>query len=227
MATDITALQSSILALIQNGSDSIDALGQLLSPISEYITNQQFVSGLNQVVTAVLQNRDGGSSFDVEDLKLLSTDLGAISSVLSGILIMFGSIPSIQFNFNSTACQDLIFKVFAYIFLMVIPQQIGSTWSVADKTTVVQLTFTIYQLIISSGVAEELWLDIEAYFIKKGWCGCICKGATVTTASARMAVFNKNIPKIKIEISSNMNRIKDFNRLKSTIKSLEAKMDTK
>ena len=137
MSNDISDLKNSIMALIANNDYTLDDL------------NASLMSGIIGIVKELTKDRDASGNFDVNDLKLLGSDMLAISSLINSVLLVIGSIPEIKLQYSAGATEELVFKTVAFIFLVVIPKETGHPWDTSQKEQVVDLVLSIYNVIKS------------------------------------------------------------------------------
>jgi hypothetical protein len=223
-STDIQTLETQILNVIQDDSYDVQNLMQLLMPITDYLNDPQFTSSLSEIVTIITTDRDGSGSFDIQDLTLLGSDFTAITSLVSAFALLLGSIPSINIQYSAGTTEQLVFKILAYIFLVVVPKQTGNPLSLTEKQSIVTIAVNIYGLIESSQLAQDLFTKILAYFKSKGMC--LCCTSTSSQAQAQAVVASK-MPQCKALLVHSMNNIRDKRVMQTKIRSLERKVNKK
>ena len=214
-ASNPQELKDSIMNIIQDDNYDINDLKGILDPITKYTENQNFVNNLKQIINVILEDRDGNNKFTVNDLKLLGKDMFAISTILSGLVLVIGAIPQLKLKYNKGATEELIFKLLAYIFIVIVPKEIGHSWTLEEKKKVVDSTIHVYQLILSSRVTKDIIKNVVKWFKNKGWCKCIG-----SSEEAKQQVVDKHMPEIKASISTYVQREKTVNGMQSEIDDL-------
>lgn len=217
----IDQLKTSIMSVIQNDNFDLKTLETILTPLPLYTSNQLFMENIGEIVSIVTQNRDGNDKFDVNDLKLLSQDVGAITSLITAILLVIGCIPDLKLQYAADATEELVFKVLAYVFLVIVPEKTGSNWSLDDKSKIVDITLAIYELIKSSQMVKDLLAKVVAWLKSKIFCACAHKQVQ------RELVLQDKLPKLKTNLLHSMNNVRDKSDLQSRINALEAKLEAK
>ena len=220
MSNDISDLKNSIMALIANNDYTLDDLNAFLDPISKYVNNQSLMSGIIGIVKELTKDRDASGNFDVNDLKLLGSDMLAISSLINSVLLVIGSIPEIKLQYSAGATEELVFKTVAFIFLVVIPKETGHPWDTSQKEQVVDLVLSIYNVIKSSEMVEALLGKIAELFKRKGWCKCL-----FATPTNNQEVVDNNLPKACAELAVSVQRITTSSRMQRELKALRSEVE--
>ena len=198
-------LKASIMKVVRKNDYELEVLIELLDPIGEYITNPLFVSNLRKIVNTILEDRDGNNKFTLDDLELLGKDPIAITSLISTLLLVIGTIPQVKLKYNADATEELIFKVMAYVFLVIVPKEIGKPWSREDKNAILDVTINIYQLAVSSQMTKDILATIVGWFKKKGLCKCMSASAEEHHA----AVVEKHLPQLQYQLANSIQNNKD------------------
>lgn len=221
----IQKLKKSIMSIISDNSYDLKDLKVLLDPTKIYIDNLTFVNQLRDIVEVILTDRDGNNKFTIKDLELLGDDIIAITSLVSGILLIIEAIPNINLRYDAGVTEELIFRVFAYVFLVIIPKETKKPWDLKEKEKVVELSVSIYQIIISSRVTQDAFEKIAEWFKKKGWCKCL----SASTQQIKEEAVEKHLPRIKADIQSSVQKNKDkakmmheISKLKKQVKKLKS-----
>jgi len=221
MSNSTDDLKSSIMALIASNDYSINDLNAFLDPISKYINTPDLMSGINGIVEEITKDRDGNGQFNIEDLKLLGTDMLGITSLINSVLLVIGSIPEIKLQYSAGATEEIVFKTLAFIFLVVIPKQTGKPWTAAEKEQVVDLVLAMYNVIKSSQVVQALLQKIATYFKSKGWCKCMFG----EPATSNQDVVDNHLPQARAELSDHIHRIKTASRTQRELQSLRSEVE--
>jgi gas vesicle protein len=172
------------------------------------------------VIQVILKDRDGNNHFDVEDLKILKGDIIAITSIVSGLLLVIGSIPELKLKYVSGVTEEIIFKLLVYIFVVIIPTETGNPWTYEEKEKVVELMITLHQVILSSNVVKELVEKIASWFKKK-----VCPLCIGGNEERKQTVVDKHLPRIKAEIYTNVEKNRDHNKLQKEISDLRHQIE--
>lgn len=213
--TTLENLKSKILILIKDNNYDIEDLKSALDPVGDYITNPIFKNNIVSVVDIITKDRDGNNKFTIEDMKLIGNDFQAISGLVSAILLIVTAIPTIKFQYEAGATEELIFKLLSYIFLVVVPKQTGSPLSYDDKVAILDVVMSIYGFIKASQFTKDLVAKIVSWFKSKGMCNCTSK------AEVNDAIVESKMPKIKMELTGAMNNVRDKSAMMDEIKSLK------
>lgn len=219
--TRIHELKKSILDVIQDNNYDIEDLNKFLEPVSNYVANQIFIENLREIISVILEDRDGNNTFTIKDLELLGKDIIGITSIVSGLLLIIGLIPELKLQYDAGFTEEILFKLFSYIFLVIVPKETGHPWTFEEKEAVVRLIVTIYQLIMSSQVTKDLISKIAEWFKKKGWCQCL---SNTNTEEEKIQVVQKHMPLIKAEIRSRVQFTKTHNRMQDEIEELKKQL---
>ena len=179
--TSIDTLKSRILNVIQNDNFSVQDLEKVLDPVGSFFTNPSFYSNVLDVVNIITKDRNGDNQFNMDDLTLLGNDMNAIMSLVGAIMLLLSTIPTVKIQYNKDATEELVFKVLSYIFLALVPKQIGKPLSLEEKTNILNIALSIYQIAKSSQVINDLIDKITAWFKSKGLCNCTTSADHVDT----------------------------------------------
>jgi hypothetical protein len=221
MSNSTDDLKSSIMALIANNDYSLNDLNAFLDPISKYVNDPNLMSGINGIVEEITKDRDGNGQFNIDDLKLLGSDMLGITSLVNSVLLVIGSIPEIKLQYSAGATEEIVFKALAFIFLVVVPKQTGHPWDAAEKEQVVDLVLAIYNVVKSSQIVQALIQKIAAYFKSKGWCKCMF-GEPATT---NQDVIDNHLPQARAELSYHVQRIKTASRTQRELHALRSEVE--
>lgn len=219
--TSVNDLKTKILKLIKDNNYDVEDLKNVLEPISNYVNNPSFKNNIKTIVDIITKDRDGNNKFTLEDLKLISSDFQAISGLLSAIVLLLSSIPSLKFKYEQGTTEELIFKILAYIFIVVVPKQTGFPLSYEDKVTILDVVMSIYGFIQASQFTQQLVAKILAWFKSKGMCQC------ASQAEINDAVVESKLPKIKMKLVGAINNVRDKSAMMSEIKILKRKLKKK
>lgn len=219
-ANNLITLKSEILTIINGNKWDINKFNEFLGPVKIYIDSPTFILNLQKVIDIILEDRDGNNKFTIDDLKLLQNDILGITSLVNNVLLVIGSIPELKLKYEINNTEQTVFKVFAYIFLIAIPDQTGKSWSAEEKETIVDLTLAIYSILSASQVMKDLVKKISNWFKKKGLCQCI------SITKNKQDIVNQRMPKLNAELRTVVQRNKDLRSLKDEVNMLRGKLDS-
>lgn len=210
----LETLKENIMKVIGDNEYKLEDLQNVLSPIAIYTENPVFKNSIDEIVLILTKDRDGNNVFTIEDLKLLGNDFMGISSLITAILLLVGSIPNIKLEYKPEETEEIIFKLLAYIFLVVVPKQTGNPWSYEQKEQVVSISLTVYNMIKSSQLVNDLVNKVKNWLKEKGFCKCLSKEAAV----------DSKLPQVKFELQAAMNNVHDKALMLSEIKELKSRL---
>jgi hypothetical protein len=175
---DIAELKVAILDAIKEDNYDFNTLMNLFSPINEYVTNQTFTSSLTEIVNILKQDRDNNSKFTIDDLKLIKNDLSSIISLVNYLLLLVGSLSTTKLKYNAKTTEMLIFKLLSYVFLVVVPKTSQTILTLEDKSTMLELILSIYKIMLSTKMAQDLISKVNAWFGNGGcFSSCSCNNS--------------------------------------------------
>jgi hypothetical protein len=161
----IKTLKSADIATIINGSNyDVRDLLQILYPISQYFKDDDFVDNLKEIIQIIITDRDNNQIFTMDDLKLLGKNLSAITSLVTSILLLLTNLSGAKYKQNIT--EEIILKILAYIFLIIIPKETNTVLSTDDKNTVLNIMLLIYNSIKSSQIIQNAANNIASWLNK-------------------------------------------------------------
>lgn len=211
-------LKTKIMDLIQDNHYSWDDLKQILTPISIYVDNPAFRQNVNQIVKVLTKDRDGNNVFSIDDLKLLSKDVIGVTTLSTAVLLIMAGIPQMKIEYSPQETEELLFKLLAYLFLVIIPKETGNPWSLEEKEAVLDLSLLIYNLIKSSQFVEQTVAKIQAWFQKKGWCKCMCGEPD------KAQVVEDHLPAVQEELTAVVENIQEKKALMNRVAELETQV---
>ena len=214
MSTNIYKLRDSILELIKDNDYDFDDLKSFIKPVDEFTKSSSFVRYIFQIVEEFIRDRDGNNVFNVYDLELLGTDIIGISTIVSSILLIINAIPQFNLEYSRGDTEEIIFKVLAYVFLVVVPKETGNPWDNREKAAVVNLVLAIYQVILSSQMAKNLVDKITKWFKSKGWCKCLFD-------DNKEDVVDEHLPELKVQLRHIIQKNRETVKLKNEVKFLK------
>lgn len=182
---------------------SINEIKKILFPINKYVNNVTFASNLQQIINALLKDRNGDGKFTVDDLKLLSEDIVSLTLLIKSVILVIASAPSVKIKYSPDNSEVAVSKLLAYAVLVLIPEQTKIKWSKEEKEQIVQLIVLIYELIMSSKMVEHIFEKISTWFKKKGYCGCV-------SAETNSDIVDKHLPLATTKLTQKMLENKDI-----------------
>jgi len=201
--SELNTLKTQILSLIQDEKYDPEDLKKILYPVSSFLNNPLFAENLQQIVDIITTDRNGDKKFTIDDLKIISRDVMAVTSLLSCLLIVIQAIPELKLKYDSGATEEIIFKLLTYIFLVVIPKQTNQNWTLEEKIQIVNLSISMYQLIKSTGIVQDLCKKFYDLLKTKVFtCACL-------SSQEPEVKIAKHIPKAKFDLITHMNNVKD------------------
>ena len=209
---EIAVLKKSLNDIIEKSNCTFADIVNVLEPFAEYISNTQFTDNMEQLINIIIIDRNHDNKISFDDIKLLSSDISAVTSIISCTLAIIASLPNVTITKNSGFAQDILFKILTYIFLVILPQKINLNWSIDEKKTIINVILSIYNLFITSGLAKDLINKIKQLFIKKGWCKCIC-----TTETDKQEVLDRHLPSMMLELGTNLATFRSMSTLRHNI----------
>ena len=218
MSLNILELKESIMSTIKDNEYSIDDLKDFLGPIMAYIDAPIFVMYLKEVVEEILRDRDGSGHFNLDDLRVLKDDILGITTLVNAILLVVGAVPEFKLKYEAGVTEELIFKILAYIFLLVVPKETGHPWSLGEKEKVVDLILSLYNVIRSSQTTKDILEKIAQWFQKKGYCKCLSDEET------NEEIVEEHMPEIKANLGSSLQKCKDITRMDKELQQLRAEI---
>jgi len=208
---EINDLKTKIEVLIKDNNFDIEKLRLILHPISLYVTNPVFVHNINEIVDIIIVDRNGDHQFNIADLQILSKDPIAIMSLVSAVMLIVSAIPTTKLQYNQGATEELIFKLLAYIFLVIVPSKIATPLTLEEKDAILNLTLVTYETLKSSQMVQNIISEVIAKMKSKGWCNCL-----IGPTDANQDKLDKHLPMAKLNLSQSVNNI----RIKSQLNNL-------
>ena len=220
MNTGITLTQK-ILHVINDDSYTIVELIKILEGISTFTSNSSFKTNLDQIIEIIITDRDGNYKFDINDIKILTTSISAMTLLVNAILLFMIAVYETKIEINSKNAEEFVFKLLAYIFLILVPQKTGTKWTHEERRAIVTAVVDISTFIKSSQIAQKLFLDIKKLFKTNTWC--TCSSASID----KQQIVNTQIKPIRNELQYSMVDIRFKSDLQNSITNLEQKINNK
>ena len=214
--SNLDELKENIMKVIKDNEYNLEDLKEVLSPISIYTENSTFKNNIDDIIAVVTKDRDGNQKFTLDDLKLLGNDILGITSLITAVLLLIGSVPQVKLNYSADETEEIIFKLLAYLFLVVIPKQTGNPWSFEEKEQVLGVALLVYNMIKSSQIVQDLVNKVKKWLQAKGWCKCL--------HSAENAALDEKLPGIKLDLQAAMENVRDKEMLMAEIRLLKSRM---
>jgi len=204
--TDIIKLKDSILDAIKDDNYDFATLKAVLSPLDRFLDNTSFVSALGELINTLCLDRDGDNSFSFSDLKLLKDDISSIISLVNSVLLLMSTIPDTKLKYDSGATEIIIFKVLAYIFLVVVPKQTGQVLTFNDKDDILKIVMSVYKIILSTKMTQDLIEKINNWFKTSKCFGC-CS----SQVENKQDVIESMVPVVNKELARNLQKVRELN----------------
>jgi len=213
---DIDELRTNIINLIVNAdgcnNDNLSDLELVLTPASDYFGNDYFSKRIKSLIAIMTTDRNNNGSFDMEDIKMLGQNISAVSALVFSFLLTLNGIPDMQFKYKSDITEKIIFKIFAYIFLIIIPNETGMRLTNDDKIAVVDITLVIYNTVKSSELAANAADNIAKWLRANGLCSCIV-GSLPAQERKELVIKNK-LAKYRVLLQSHVDNDRRYKMLK-------------
>lgn len=209
----IQELKDSVLELVSENDYDIKDIYNLIDPAIEYIDNDFFVSHVKQLVSIFLVDRNKDNKFSLDDIKCMSKDILSITSLVTGIVLLLGSLPTFKLKYNGEATEEIIFKILVYIFLVMIPVETGKKWNYEEKESLLNQILVIYQLIMSAQITQNVLDTVIRWFKQKGFCKCL----TDDKIGYRHRVIERKFPIVKEEIKCHVNKLRETRELQNQV----------
>ena len=218
--SNLDELKTKILEIVKDNHYSWDDIKLILSPISIYVDNPSFKQNIDQVVHILTKDRDGNNVFSIDDIKLLSKDMNAITSLVTALFLIMAGIPQMKLEYSPDETEELVFKLLAYLFLVVIPKETRMELSYEDKESVIDLSLLIYNFVKSSQVVQQLVAKVQAWFQRKGWCKCLFGEVP------KSEVVDEHLPEVHQDLTNAVNNLREKGALMREIRELKAQLDS-
>lgn len=215
MSLDLLKLKNEIMELIKDDEYDLNDLKIFLGSMTKFTENTAFINNITLVTNELTKDRDGDNTFTIQDIKLLTNDIASITILVNGVLLAINALPDIKIKYNKGVTEELIFKIFVYIFLVIIPKQTGKRWEETEKEHVVDSLLLTYQLIISSQIIYDIANEVVSWF-KDGNCKCVC-----SNVNDKQDVFDDRIVKINYDLNNNIQKNKNITKMDSDIQILK------
>lgn len=217
---DTSNFKDSIMKIISRDEFSIVDLKNFLTPIALCVDSPIFAHNIAGIVNILISDRNKDHKFDIQDLQMLGSDIIGITSLTTSVLLVIGSIPQFKLVYDSGATEELVLKLLAYIFLVIIPQKTNQKWNLEEKESIVDLTILMYQLIKTSDMTRSLVSKIRKWFKSKKLCDCF-----TSKADAKEDVLEKRLPKTNMHLSHAISCSNNNIRLQQQITNLERRIN--
>lgn len=157
-------LQKQIKSLINGDNFCVYYLNLLLIPASTYIEDDIFFYHINHVSNIIIGNRHSNNL--IRNLEILSDNNFAVTALGRIIVIIMSISPSVKFRFNT---EEIMFKIIAYIFLILIPKKIDNVFSREDNNKIINILFDIHNTSEFMGIVPITTSNIlkKKKFLKK------------------------------------------------------------
>lgn len=198
---NVNDLKNTLNNLIDNSKGEVKDILNILYPISDYVNNSLFVENLDEIIKIIITDRNNDQVFTFEDVKLIGSDMVAISSLMNCVLTLIACLPTVNISKdNGDIIPILAFKIFTYVFLVLIPNKTKMDWTNEQKKAIVNIVLSIYNMLEMSGVIKNTIKKIRELFVRKGWCKCIC----TQSEEVKQQVLEKELPILKTNLDSHL-----------------------
>jgi hypothetical protein len=196
--SDIEKLKQSLFTIVEKSECNFSDIVNILEPFADYISNSQFGENMHKILEIILMYNSEAHPFSFSDIQLLSSDIAALTSLLNCTLAVIASLPEVTLTSTCKFTQDMLFKILTYVFLVLLPSKLNLSWSIQQKTTIINMVLSVYNMFVSSGLAKSILDKIHKLFVQKGWCKCICKGED------KVKVLEKNFPVLALDLNKSL-----------------------
>lgn len=203
-------LYSQLQKLVSTDGYSVSDFMDILEPIDLYTNNPAFDSGIQTIVSSLVKDRDGDSKFTVNDLKILSSDIPAMTSLISSLILTLSSVPELHIkDLSEQDVAEILFKTLVYVFLVVVPKQTGIKFTAEERSALLDLCVVIWNLALSSKALKNILKFIKKQASKL--CACL------------RAQFNpsEEISANSAELSAHVEKARHISTLEERIRVLE------
>lgn len=181
-----STLPMQLQELISQPNINATVLQNLLSPAPVYLNNPTVMQHLTDIFNIITADRNNNQKFDLEDLKLLGTNMSAIISLVTAIVLLLFSLPSIKIEYKEQDTETFIYKILVYIFVVILPQKVNMQFTPEQMTQILTVCNMIYSFLIESGVLAKI-IDKVATWVKKEVTVCwACIQNDVSALEKRM-----------------------------------------
>ena len=200
MSQSTADLQNEIIELVSGNRYSLAQLIQILKPVGSFVNDEKFISNVTDLVTAIIKDRNGDNKFTVDDLELLSHDYLAIANLATSLILIIGALPNVNLQYQQGTTEEVLFKLLVYVFLVIIPEEVGIDWTVDEKIMVVKYAMAMYNVILSSKITQEIITTVVNWFKSKGLCKC-CSVQPNTEE-----IMDKHLSPLKVQLQSQIGK---------------------
>lgn len=194
-------LKNKINSITINPNYSTEVLVDALEPISVYTKNEVFITNINDVVDIVTRDRNGDDNFDFHDIELLCRDVECIKTLIQTIVLIIKSIPNVNHKYTENETEMLIYKLFIYIFLVLVPKKTGYKYSEDELKIVTSLCGNVYALSMSTKIVKSIYGKIGKFVKSSGICSCFSKD--------NLDMIDDELANTKFNLVSTYNMLRD------------------
>jgi hypothetical protein len=210
------SIKNTILELIKDENYDVKDLTTVLDSVNSYISDPNFITNINQIVNILTVDRDGSQTFTMDDIKILSKDPLALMSLVTITVSTICSIPSLKIKYDENLSELLVFELFAYLFLVVLPKEAKIKWSYNDKVQIINIATVIVAQVKSSDTLKQIFSDVISWFKINVKCSCLGKNQPTTKE-----ILNKKLIHHKLIIQNAIDNEREKNSLKRDLNLLK------
>lgn len=217
----IDKIKDVILNLFK-GEEELDPkqINDYFQPLSNNIDNIFVKDNILSVIDIIVRDRNGNNVFDLEDLHHLTHDFTGVMALVKAILLVIGTIADFNLKYHQGETEELIFKMLTYVFLVVVPLASGHIWTEKEKEDVINVAFSMYQLVVSSQQVKQLMENVSS-LLKGGTCIC---AACASKEEIQEARIQKYLPMLCIQLSASMENARTQTKLHRKVAKLKEKI---
>jgi hypothetical protein len=149
-----------IFELLKNPEYTEEELLSILDPADNLFGSQSFISNLVSIVSTITEDRNGDKKFSIDDIILLAKDIPTILTLVNSIVLSIKLTPSVASYVRTQDMNEIIYKIFMYILLHLVPEYTGVKWSPAELEELSNITSAVYNMIVASKIAGKVVISL-------------------------------------------------------------------
>lgn len=195
------AIIDQIMQLVSTPMDSPEAIiGSIESILSPIGSDPSFLLYATDLARVIVKDRNGDQKFSVDDLSLMIKDLGSIAELTKGLVLLIVSLSDINFKYTPGVAELMILKALMYVFLVIVPKEIGHPLSQDEMKQVATVAVKIYEVILASRITQKIFNKVVGWFQRRRLCMC-CMVQNDTEA-----VVDANAPPIVMKLDDKLQK---------------------
>ena len=158
---------NSILEFIEADEYDNPQLKKLLSPVDKFLEEEIFIIDLQNIIDVFIEDNSGNKKFTIKDFELFSNDYICIKLFTKSLILIQWSLSNNNLKYNSETSKDVLFKLYSYFFLILIPKKTSKLWNLDEKRRVAHLITKINGIYLSPSMIKDQYVDINKIIKKK------------------------------------------------------------